>query len=828
MADPVDVKAYTNTTKPFDVVARPFHRVNAPDYDVAKDPPSGVAPRPAPRNFASGLGRDCGCRGPQDLMPSVVTALLADLIVDALNKVVNALLPVKAAIERVITQINDLAKRFLKTPDLDFPKQFLAAIKKLIADAADGLLFGRVMRSVPQWVPVGRKAFNELSFDYDDKPVGQGAASREEEREIEGLVVRSFQMSNDLPHLQWARFARWAFHVLPLPGFQYLIGRGNVSSAEEDAVMADTEFPLDPAVPIYGQRDQPGLRREDLTRPCLECLLDAGAISQPPGDGGSPDTTVPGVMFNSGWPFWPVGGDHVWAAGRWAYECTRVSGADQLNPTQLNPLKALATARFEGFKFVSNPASVPAVRFLFYATSEGGYVNFRARTDDELPRAADGSRRQGNVRGGLLPLRDRDYVFIVDLPPAPQGRDRYPIGHTPAFTLNTIALRASLLQEVQQASEFVQKQLDADAAPPDGVTFIELRPIVEVLRPADRTQAPTQVKVTVPLTKLPVGANPRVACGFVLSLGWHDPGALLLQDLVKVTVSLERVTFSQSGTIRFKTGINGRWSSVGTDRQTLAGHRRIRPNKESGGEVLFLPRDGVVTVSCMGTRRRGFGKFREGKAADRTLTIGGLLDFKKDFIRGVIKRFGQIPLLGGLIPDSVKATIKAIDDLIDNVPDELLGPKVKVDWDLDVDTDKDQSKKDNPDGTKKNARATAVARELTINPTPIINTVDAPIGLIETLDEPTLLVRHVTPVLLRDGTAQESNLFKMAFMVAELQRTNARTITRGFAFQATRTEQVGGGNLLAEWRSAVDNVVGTGKTGKDDYTLFGKVTVELP
>lgn len=821
MADPVDPRRYTNTAKPFDVQARPFHRINAPDYDLAKDPPTGVAPAPAARGAASGRGRDCGCRAPEDLMPSVVTALLADVVVDALNKAVNVLIPVKEAIERLISQANALAKRFLNTPDFDFPRIFLAEIKKIIVNTAEGLLFGRMMRSVPQWVPVGRKAFNEKSFNYDDRPAGQGQAAREEEREVEGLVARSFQMSNDIPHIQWARFARWAFHLRPLPGYEYLVGKGNVPSDEEelilrgDATFLSDAFPLIPSVPIYGQ---------DSANPCIECLLDTGAISQPPGDTASPDRTVPGVMFNSGWPFWPVGGDHLWAAGRWAYECTRVAGTDKLNPTQLNPLKAVATARFEGFKFVSNPASVPAVRFLFYATSEGGYVNFRPRTDEEQPRGADGSPRTGAVRPGLFQLRDRDYEFIVDLPPAPEGRDRYPIGHTPAFTLNTIALRAALLQEVQQASEFSAKALDADTPPPEGVTFVELEPIVEVIRPADRTKAPSQVKVTVPLTKLPASANPRVACGFVLNLGWHDPAAVLIKDLVKVTVALDKVAFTQGGTVRLKTGINGRWSSVGTDRETITGHRTIRPNKESGGEILFLPRDGRITLSCMGTRRHGFGEFREGKAADRTLTVGGLLDFKKQFVQKLIRLFGNIPVLSGLIPDSAKAMLKAIDDLIDNVPDDLLGPRFKVDWDLDVDTDQDQSKKDNPDGTKKNARATAVARELTLNPTPVLNKLDAPLGLIET--HPNGLVRHREVDVLEDGTAQESNLFELPIMIQQMEGSGQRALTGRFLFRAIRTEQVGGGNLLAEWAAAVRNF-GGGLTGRDDYTITGRVTIEL-
>jgi hypothetical protein len=814
MADPVSVRRYTNTAKPFDVLARPFHRINAPDYDLAKDPPD-AGPARAPRRPASGRGRDCGCRSPEDLMPSVVTALLADVVVDALNKAINVLIPVKEAIERVIAQANALAKRFLNTPDFDFPKIFLAEIKKIIVNTAEGLLFGRMMRSVPQWVPVGRTAFDERSFVYDDKPAGQRDAAREEEREVEGLVARSFQMSNDIPHIQWARFARWAFHLRPLPGYEYLIGQGNVPSEEEEATLRDANFPLIPSVPIYGQ---------DPDKPCIECLLDTGAISQPPGDTPSPDTTVPGLMFNSGWPFWPVGGDHLWATGRWAYECTRVTGKEQLTPTQLNPIKAIATTRFEGFKFVSNPASVPAVRFLFYATSEGGYINFRARTDQEQPRGADGSPRSGAVRAAPFELRDRDYEFIVDLPPAPEGRDRNPIGHTPAFTLNTIALRATLLQEVQQASEFARKALDPDAPPPDGVTFVDLEPVVEVIRPADRSAAPTQVTVTVPLTKLPAGANARMACGFVLSLGWHDPGAALISDLVKVTVALDKVAFTQGGTVRLKTGINGRWSSVGSDRETLTGHRTIRPTREAGGDVLFLPREGRITLSCMGTRRHGFGEFREGKAADRTLTVGGLLDFQKQFVQKLIRTFGQIPVLSGLIPDSAKAMLKAIDDLVDSVPDDLLGPRFNVDWDLDVDTDKDQSKKDNPDGTKKNARATAVARELTLHPVPILNKLDVPLGLIETHPDP--LVQHREVDVLEDGTTQDSNLFELPIMIGQMEQAGQRRLTGRFLFRAVRTEQVGGGNLLAEWGAAVRNV-GGGLTGRDDYTITGRVTIEL-
>jgi len=64
MADPVSVRRYTNTAKPFDVLARPFHRINAPDYDLAKDPPDA-----GPARELRGAGEVyVGLDLPQDLV----------------------------------------------------------------------------------------------------------------------------------------------------------------------------------------------------------------------------------------------------------------------------------------------------------------------------------------------------------------------------------------------------------------------------------------------------------------------------------------------------------------------------------------------------------------------------------------------------------------------------------------------------------------------------------------------------------------------------------------------------------------------------------------
>jgi hypothetical protein len=791
---------YTNTSKPYDVRQRPFHRINAPDYDTSVDPPDPAQPAPGRRLAPSGLGRDCGCRGPEDLLPSTTTALLATYVIDALNQAANLLIPFKRMIDAGITEINEILQRYLKTPD--YIKQLKDDLAKLLAGSAEVLVFGRMMRAIPQWVPVGRRGYARDHFQYDDKPPGMRQAGGEQEREVEGMLLRSFQMATDLPQLQWTRFARWAFHLKPMPGYRYLVGKGNVQSRDENEVLASANEPLEPVVPIYGYG----------ASPCIECLMDAGAFSLPPGDTATPDQTVPGVMFNSSWPFWPQAGDHVWAAGRWAYDCTRVID-NTLFPTQLNPLKAIATARYEGFKFAANPASAPAVRFFFFATSEGGYVDFRTGQD-----------RKGQSQAPPFRLRDRDYQFIVDLPPAPRGRDRHPVGHTPGFRANTLALRATLLREVQQAREFVGADAGTDASWARDVTVHDIEPVVEVVRPVRRTDPPSQVRITVPLSQLEGADDAPVACGFVLNLGWHDPAGDSVHDLVKVTVELEEVRFTQDATVRFKTAINGRWSSAGLTGEAQSGHGRIRPKSPGGAEVFYLPRDGVLKLSASGTRRHGFGEYREEPSPERVLTVGGLLDIKKSFWLDVLHALEDIPIIRIVVPDSIKATAKMLEDLVNNVPDELLGPRYPVDWNLDVDTDQDQSK----DGTS-NARASAVARELTLHPTPIINLADEPLGFLESYDDPSHAIRigiPADPAPAPGDAGWNVNLLDMKVAVQQLTAANQRSLTSPIVFWTSRTQAIGGGNLLAAWAAPRPGPL-AGVIGTDDYTLKGRMTVEL-
>jgi hypothetical protein len=173
-------------------------------------------------------------------------------------------------------------------------------------------------------------------------------------------------------------------------------------------------------------------------------------------------------------------GMFVWAAGRWVYDCSQATPGDKPQMrTMMNPPKALATARFQAFKFDENTFDVPAIQFMFLAAASGGYISYKS-------------------------IKDTDYEFIVDLPLLDFRLAPFPIGHTPEFPHNTIVLRPRLLKKVEQL----------------GTTGAKLiQPIVELLPPQGTTQA-RQVKVTVPMSQLSGDPN---AAGFLLSMGWSDP-----------------------------------------------------------------------------------------------------------------------------------------------------------------------------------------------------------------------------------------------------------------------------------------------------------------
>ena len=146
----------------------------------------------------------------------------------------------------------------------------------------------------------------------------------------------------------------------------------------------------------------------------MECEWDCGAFgdydySSAHGKQASPGQ--PGPMFEKDWA-WPMAGQNVWIAGRWIYDCGHASSDEKTgsNPglmrSELHPCKAVATARWEAVKFDQNDYHAPAIQFMFFACTQGGYKDFPT-------------------------IADHDYEFIVDLPEAPHEAPQHPVGHTP-------------------------------------------------------------------------------------------------------------------------------------------------------------------------------------------------------------------------------------------------------------------------------------------------------------------------------------------------------------------------------------------------------------
>src|SRR5262249_30941441 len=158
----------------------------------------------------------------------------------------------------------------------------------------------------------------------------------------------------------------------------------------------------------------------------------------------------------------------------------RVTDPESADPgmcAMIHPARALATAHFQAFAFPENGTfAVPAVQFLFVASRRGGYMDHAS-------------------------MADSDYEFIIDLPPVNAATSPYPIGNTDDFPHNTIVVRPRLLRDLR-----FLKPIDSK----------EAEPRIEPIRPNDPSQAPSQVKLTIPKSVLD-GAD---AYGFRLVLGW--------------------------------------------------------------------------------------------------------------------------------------------------------------------------------------------------------------------------------------------------------------------------------------------------------------------
>lgn len=454
-----------------------------------------VEPRPAAEAI-DGAGVPRGCFPPSflgDVDQNVIAVLTQNI--PALGKLHDALEAAKKVVRGILTALElALVAQAIALlglgPGVALAAPVLIAIRQILATTEDVLdlvekrivgrivkrLLPRACRVMPHWVPVKRGASNDVVDD------GQLV-------EVQGIVTRSYQNPIDVPFFQWHHWFSWSLHVRPDPGFEKVLSPAPNPPRRLD--MSGGEEPI----------------QEDRT---IECQWDCGTLFRnhqayeagvPPGA----VTSFTGPMARADWA-WPMPGQFVWVAGRWVYDCSRATTDDGngLMATVLNPLKALATVRREGFKFPENAQAVPATQFMFFACKRGGYL--------------DHDR-----------LDDRDYEFIVDLPDLEEEEAfPHPVGRTEKdgadFDHNTIVLRPRLLQHVDTAAFAIS------GAP-------ALEPVVELL-PPERGRVPTQVRVKVPTSQL----GPRAeACGFILSLGWFDEEGVQAEKVRQCTVRLKRI-----------------------------------------------------------------------------------------------------------------------------------------------------------------------------------------------------------------------------------------------------------------------------------------------
>ena len=175
-----------------------------------------------------------------------------------------------------------------RSPFFDYDPSTVEIISALLANivgAAPILVMKQLVRAAPNWVPVERKSV----------PASQFKTFKESEKEVEGVLWRSFQTWTDVPLAQWHLWYDWNFHILPAKGYRYLRGLGNDPPIDDKGLDA----PLQPV-------GNPG---------AMECEWDCGAFTK--------DETGPltlGPMFLNDW-CWPLAGQYIWIAGRWIYDC---------------------------------------------------------------------------------------------------------------------------------------------------------------------------------------------------------------------------------------------------------------------------------------------------------------------------------------------------------------------------------------------------------------------------------------------------------------------------------------------------------------------------
>ena len=713
-------KAPQEDRKPFDPLM-PFHRIRVPDKQIIPTQPV------AAQKVITGDGYGAGARSTHDydgkfgedlgkelaeLVEKILPPLqLANLVAKGVSRVLGFL----------IRPIPGLGKVADFLDNVDPLRDLFGAIGNLI----DSVFIESTVRSVPAWVP---------TFDEDK-------ASDKQLQEIDGILIRSHQRYDALPFWQWHRWYDWRFAVAPSPLFSELVGFGN-THRDDDNKLGD---PGEERKNYNKEGLPPGVISADAI---AECEWDLGVIGvrerqrkKANGDP-YPSDRFP-LFFDELSPrkphdwCWPMAGMFFWAIGRSVYDGTRATANDGrrtpkaqreaipgsslseaqrlsrgVHINQLHPLKAIATARWEAFKFKENQQHVPAIQFMFYGNthlSSGGFFG-----------------KENPVRSGFPPLNDQDYEFVIDLPVPPDvEKPEYSIGHTPEFALNTLVLRPRLLIDANfepfMTGGFEGGVVD-DAKTRESNQLLMQRgpkPIVELfgLEPG---KPPRQAKITIPLKSM----SDNNAYGVLLSLGWADPTASLAKQVKKVTVRLVAVQPADpslhetgDGEWNMNVGVNGRWFQF---RFEVLNKDLINLDKVAGGPVeivMHLATNDFVMVSVHGCEEDGAddllrlppefpgGQERPPKEAPTLEQPNGPLDSADKIIKfktDTLKRMGTLfkdrllrhaasvtapsaaPTLEQPVPPTVTVSIPMVGREVEwNDTKNANGEEVKADIDTD-------------------------------------------------------------------------------------------------------------------------------------------------
>lgn len=463
------------------------------------------------------------------------------------------------------------------------------------------------------------------------------AVSEEVEMEVEGEMAHSFQTWTDVPVYQFHQYFDWNFYIKPREGYRH--------AASWASVYLPENAPADAPPPV----------------PEMECEWDTGSFSGPPGQAGTSDAdlvgaspTVEAAMFRDVDLAWPMTGQPVWAAGRWVFDCGHgnpVTGREDRDVTsqrmrlELHPVKAVASARFEGVRFSENQdLYVPGVRFMFFASAFGGYY--------KLPHVGQ-----------------KDYTFIVDLPlHTDHARLTFSVEDHPAFPDCKVLVGASNTshdtlapgQRTPVASRGTRLLIRIDTAPYE-LTMrgrkSSIHPKIEPVYAADGTLVNNQMKVTIPLT----GDTSAEAYGVIIELGWRDNQDFTEAQKVKryavtfhearklatydhntpgdIPLALADV-FTEEWRLRF--GVNGRWAQTAMTEVSRKGGPISLADKLF---VVHLRPEDPLSINCHGTEHDSVEDIfeeprdrRTAKIDDRTLTYDEIFRCTDDAQRRQVTR----------------------------------------------------------------------------------------------------------------------------------------------------------------------------------------------